>query len=129
MAFLILFIGAILVVAALRDTQGSLFSALGSDIPAFVVWAAAIVAVGAIGFIPRLSPVSKALLGLILVVLFLRNYKNILTGISNAASSGTKPSGKTVTVSSLGATPANPGATLAAVDDYIGSFNSNVGTV
>lgn len=132
MAFLILFIGAILVVAALRDTQGSLFAALGQDIPQFVTWGAAIVAIGAIGFIPRLSPLSKALLGLILVVLFLRNYKSVLTGVTAAAQSGTPASGTggkkgNVTVSS--AASLNPQQSLASVDDLIGSFNSQVGTV
>lgn len=79
-----LFIGAILIVAAVRNSQGALFAALGQDVPAFAVWAAAIFALGAIGFVPGLKPVSRGLLALVLVVLVLRNYKEILSGFENA---------------------------------------------
>lgn len=98
MPFIILIIGIVLVVAAIRDTQSSLFSALATDVPAFGVWFTAIVILGAIGFIAPLKPLSKALLILVLVVLVLRNYQNILTGFNSAwqgSASGTKASGAT----------------------------------
>jgi hypothetical protein len=84
MIFFALIIGVILIVAAVRNSQGSLFSALGQDVPAFVVWASAIFALGALGFVPGLKPVSRGLLALVLVVLILRNYKQILSGFNNA---------------------------------------------
>jgi hypothetical protein len=80
MILIVLAIGIILLVSALRGTYGNLFAALGQDIPHFVVWAAAIVALGAIGFIPGLKPISRGLLALVLVVLVFNNYKNILSG-------------------------------------------------
>jgi hypothetical protein len=49
-----------------------------------VVWGAAIVAIGAIGFIPGLRPVSRGLLALIVLVLILSNYQGILSGFQNA---------------------------------------------
>lgn len=87
MAALILIIGLVLVVAAIRDTHGSLFAALGTDVPAFTVWAAAIFAIVAIGFVPGLKTVSRGLLALVLVVLVLNNYRQIIAGFSGASKS------------------------------------------
>lgn len=84
MVLVALFIGAILIVAAIRNSQGTLFSALYKDVPGYVVWAAAIFAIGAIGFIPGLKPVSRGLLALVIVVIVMRNYKQILAGFQNA---------------------------------------------
>ena len=84
MIIVALLIGAILIVAAIRNSQGALFTALGTDAPGFIVWAAALFALGAIGFIPGLRPVSRGLLGLVLLVLILNNYQKILAGFQNA---------------------------------------------
>lgn len=104
MAFIALLIGAVLVVAALRNTQDALFSALKTDAPSFAVWAAAIVALGIIGFIPGLKPVSRALLALVFVVIILKNYQTILSGFQSAwqgaAAQGSGSNSKTSTASS-----------------------------
>jgi len=84
MAFLALLIAVVLIVAAIRNTHGDLLSALGQDVPGFVVWGAAIFGVAVIGFIPGLKPVSRGLLALVVVVIVLTNYKNILAGFSQA---------------------------------------------
>jgi hypothetical protein len=84
MVLVALLIGAVLIVAAIRNSQGDLFTAIAKDVPEFVVWGAAIIAVGAIGFISGLKPVSRGLLALIVVVLVLRNYKAILNGFQSA---------------------------------------------
>jgi len=83
MIIIILLIGVILIIAAIRNSQNDLFAALAQDVPAYIIWGAALFAVGAIGFIPGLKPVSRALLALIIVVLVLRNYKAILAGFQN----------------------------------------------
>lgn len=83
MILVLLFLGIIIVVAALRNSQGALFAALYEDVPGFVVWAAAIFAIGAVGFIPGLKPVSRGILALVIVVIVLRNYKQIITGFEN----------------------------------------------
>lgn len=85
MAFLAILIGVILIVAALRDTQGELFSALLADVPAFGVWAAAIFALSLVGFVPGLKPVSRGLLALVILVIVLRNYQNIITSFKGLA--------------------------------------------
>lgn len=81
--FLVL-IAAVLIVAAIRDTQGDLFAAIREDVTAFGVWAAAIIAIGLLGFIPGVKPVSRALLGLVIVVLFVNNYQAIVNGFRQA---------------------------------------------
>lgn len=93
MILVAIFIGIVLVVAAVRNSQGTLFAALKEDVPAFVVWAAAILAIGAIGFIPGLKPVSRGLLTLIVVVIVLRNYQNIISGFQNVWQNPPKPGG------------------------------------
>lgn len=84
MIFLALIIGVVLIVAAVRNSQGALFTALMQDVPDFVVWAAAIIALGAVGYVPGLKPVSRGLLMLVITVIVLRNYKNVLTGFQTA---------------------------------------------
>jgi hypothetical protein len=80
MAFLALLIGAVLIVAAIRNTHGQLLSALGQDVPGFAVWGAAIFGLAVIGFVPGLKPVSRGLLALVIVVIVLTNYRQILGG-------------------------------------------------
>jgi hypothetical protein len=87
MTLIALVIGLILIVSAFRGTSGQLFSALGTDVPAYGIWAAAIVAVGVIGFVPGLKPVSRGLLALVLVVIILNNYQNILNNFASLSSS------------------------------------------
>lgn len=103
MILVALMIGILLVVAAIRNSQASLFSALATDVPQFVVWAAAILALGMIGFIPGLKPISRGLLALVVVVIVLRNYAGIISGFQAAAkvSSATAATGKTVSIDGI----------------------------
>jgi hypothetical protein len=88
LVFFALLAGVILVVAAIRNTYPTLFAALGEDTPAFVIWAAAIVAVGVLGFVPAIKAPAKLLIALIILVLVLTNYQKILTGLAHAAQPG-----------------------------------------
>lgn len=106
MILVALLIGVVLIVAAVRNSQDALFSALGTDIPEFVIWAAAIIAIGAIGWIPSLKPVSRGLLILIFVVIVLRNYSAVLTGFQTA---WTAP--PPVANTAKGASPTSTGST------------------
>jgi hypothetical protein len=85
MPLLALIVGTVLLISALRNTQGQLASALAQDVPQYLVWAAAIAGCGAIGFIPGLKTASRAFVALILVVIILRNYQAVVAGITNAA--------------------------------------------
>jgi hypothetical protein len=82
--FFLSLVAIVLIVAALRDTQGDLFAAIREDITAFGIWGGALIALGLLGFIPGIKPVSRALLALVLVVLFVNNYQSILDGFSKA---------------------------------------------
>ena len=65
----------LLLIAAIRGTQGDLFALLASDFTGknnFIYWLAAMLAIGAIGYIPKAKPVSVALLTLVVLVLFLK---------------------------------------------------------
>ena len=84
MGLIALFLGIVLIVSAVRNSQGELFSALEQDVPKFVIWAAAILAVGAIGAIPGLKGPSRLLLALIVTVLIVNNYQKLITGFQNA---------------------------------------------
>lgn len=76
MPFALIAIGLLLVITAYNNTQTVLSAQLQKDISGstgFIYWIAAIVIVGAIGYIKPLEPVSRVFLALILVVLFLTN--------------------------------------------------------
>jgi hypothetical protein len=93
MILIALLIGAVLLVAAIRNSQDALFAALGQDVPEFVIWAAAIFAVGALGFIPGIKPVARGLVALVLIVIVLSNYSAILAGFDALAASNTSTAG------------------------------------
>ena len=127
MALFALIIGLVLIVSAVRNSQDALFSALFADVPKFMVWGFAIVAIGAIGFVPGLKPTSRLLLGLIIIVLFVNNYKQISSGFSNAwqasgaATSSTSGAATSSTsgaaTSSTSALPINPSG----IENYTGT--------
>ena len=76
MPLVLIFLGVLLIVAAYRGTQDDLFELLKGD---FVgsqnsfYWIVSIFVVGAVGYIPRMKPISDAFLVLILLMLFIRN--------------------------------------------------------
>ncbi len=84
MPLLLAIVGAALIVSAIRDTQAQLGSLLVSDVPAFMPWAAAILVIGFIGFVPELRKVSRALLALVLIVIFLKKGSGFFAQFSTA---------------------------------------------
>lgn len=75
MPFVLILAGAVLIVAAVRNTQQSLFFLLANDLTGqnnFVFWILSILVIGAIGYIPKLKPLSDGFLILVILVLFLR---------------------------------------------------------
>lgn len=104
MILIVLFIGTILLVAALRNTYGALFSDLGQDVPKFITWAAAILALGAIGFVPGLKPISRGLMALVLLVIVFQNYSDILKGFGAVSKA---PAATTSTSNTTQVTPQN----------------------
>lgn len=76
MPFALLLIGAILLVAGLRDTYTDLWALVRGDFTekgGFLTWVAAIAVVGGLGYIPKLRSLSVAFMTLLLLVLVLSN--------------------------------------------------------
>ena len=74
MPYALIIFGAMLLVSSVRNTQGDLFTLLKGDFSGnnnFIFWMLSIFAVGAIGYVPKLKPISTAFLVLIVTVLFL----------------------------------------------------------
>lgn len=92
MPFALAIIGIVILVSAIRGTSGALFSTFKSDFTGsgnFLYWVIAILAVGSIGYIKKLQPLSSAFLALLLIVLFISNkgfFSQFQSGISGAAS-------------------------------------------
>jgi hypothetical protein len=149
MPFVLIAIGAVLLIAALRNTQGDLAAALKQDAPGFLKWAAALVGVGALGYVPGTREISRYLMALVIVVLILKNYQAILQGFTSiqqppaasaasttpgeaqVAAPGTVPTAAQVSGTSSGtavtsATPTtgalDPAAFLTAFEHGIGGF-------
>jgi hypothetical protein len=122
MPFLLILIGAVLIVAAYRNTYGQLATALETDVPAFATWGLAIVAVGALGWIPGMRQVSRWLLALVLVVIVLRNYQALLNGVAGLKSTPAASAAAPSPASAYVANPTNPQITQA---DVSGSSNIN----
>lgn len=74
MPFALLIIGIALIISAVRDTQGDLLVLVANDFIGpnnFWYWVAALLMVGAVGFVDRLKPLSDGLLVIILLGLLL----------------------------------------------------------
>lgn len=128
MLFAALIIGVVLIVAAIRNSQAALFSALATDVPEYVIWAAAIVAVGAIGYVPGLKPVSRGLLALVILVVILNNYKAILAGFESASVGAIKSGANNASSSSTNpvASTASDTSGLAASAQQATSFATSI---
>jgi hypothetical protein len=75
MPFALLIIGLFLLIAGVRNTQDQLFGLVSGDFKGqenFLFWLIAILVIGALGYIPKVKPLSTAFLVLILLVLFLK---------------------------------------------------------
>lgn len=79
MPFIALIVGATIAVVAVRGTQGQLATALETDLPPYLKWAAALGGLGVLGFIPGFTTLSRWLIALVLVVIVLRNYQQVLS--------------------------------------------------
>jgi len=74
MPFALLIIGIVLLTSAVRDSQNDLFGLVKGDFTGqgnFVFWVVSLLIIGAIGYIPKLKPISDGFLILVLIVLFL----------------------------------------------------------
>jgi hypothetical protein len=117
MAFALLFIGLALIIVTARNTQATFTDRVANDFKGpgnFFYWIVAIVIIGAVGYVPKLKPVSDIFLVLVLLAVFLQAGKNgvfqqftsAITGtVSNpttpAAASATNASGQIAPISTI----------------------------
>jgi hypothetical protein len=99
MTFLLLIFGVILFIVGYKGTQTDLANQLGQDVPGFFAWAGAIVGLSMIGYLPGLKDISRAMLGLVALVVFLKGYSQMIAGFQAAFSA---------TGSTASAAPAQP---------------------
>ena len=74
MPFILVLFGILFVVAGVRGTWRDFLNLLKGDFVGannFLFWLVAIVAIGSLGYIPRVRPISDALLVLVILVIFL----------------------------------------------------------
>lgn len=92
MPFALAIIGIALLVAGVRNKQDVLFALLKGDFTGennFIFWAVSILIIGAIGYIPKLKPISTAFLALLIVVLFLKKGTGFFARLGQAVGSTT----------------------------------------
>lgn len=78
MPYAIILIGAVLLVSGIRGTYSDLWQLVRGDFSgtdSYLAWVAAIAVIGGIGYVPKLKPLSVALLTLLLIVLVLTREK------------------------------------------------------
>jgi hypothetical protein len=76
MPFAFLIVGAFFVVSGVRNTAPQLLSLMKGDLTGqsnYVSWMVAILAIGALGYVDTLRPLSRAFMVLVIVVLILKN--------------------------------------------------------
>lgn len=133
MPFVFIVVGIGLVVVAIRGTQKEAFSLLQSEFSgpnSFIKWALALFILGGLGYVPVIRPITRALLLLVLLVIFLKNGKGLFaqfnSQIANPSASGGATADNTG-VGSMGAlaglSPISPIAAAGTSTNYTQSSN------
>lgn len=121
MPFFILLFGVLLVVVAYNNSAGALASELETDLQGYFKWAAAIVAILALGYIPGMKTPSRYLLGLVALVVVLTQWSNIQSGFTAFTSNPGSASG-------TGQAQATPTASYVASNAPAAATASNTAT-
>jgi hypothetical protein len=125
MPFAILLIGVLLVVVAFNNSMSTLATELETDIPPYFKFAAAIAAIVGIGYVPGLRTPSRYLLGLVLLVVLLKNYTNIYAGFQSfLTGSGTPTSAGAGAANPSAAYTANPATTTTPTQQQVAGVGS-----
>lgn len=94
----LLFLGLIMLASALQGTEHELAKQLQTDMVGtngYLPWIGAIMAIGAIGYIPGMKTPSRTLLALLATVVIVRNggvWANAQTALQGVSSAGPAPS-------------------------------------
>lgn len=110
MPYALLIFGAVMVVAGVRNTYKDLWALVEADFTrqgGFLSWVAAIAVIGGLGYIPKLKPLSIALMTLLLLVLVLSN-KGVFAQLQSFIASGAGGRGVPATTATNGIPTASP---------------------
>ena len=122
MPYALLLIGGVLLVSAIRNTYGDLWTLVQNDFTrqnGYLTWVAAIAVVGALGYVPKLKPLSIAFMTLLLVVLVLSR-QGLFSQLQSFIMSG---------AGGRGAAPIKNSPTTAPGPSPADQINSNLGNV
>lgn len=85
MPIFLIFLGVALMLLAWQNNQGVFISQVGQDFSSgFFPWFGAVLAIGALGYIPALKGFTRGILGLILLVFVLANGSGIFQQLQSA---------------------------------------------
>jgi hypothetical protein len=130
MPIALLLVGAILIVIAVRGEPAELGAALQEDIPGYFKWAIAIALILALGYAPGMQKPSRWLLGLVALVILVKNYQQIFGGLTDFAASGgsiVPGTGTTATASTSGSSPGSDFASaMLNPQTYLGLFTGGL---
>jgi hypothetical protein len=137
MPFALIIVGAAFLVAGVRNKQDDLFRLVRNDFTGpnnFIFWVISILAIGAVGYIPKLKPISDGFLALVILVLILArgNPSNVGGGFFQQFTAQTNTTTQTnlspyfSQVQGTGPTSMQVNNTLAqtSLSDYFGNFSS-----
>ena len=108
MPFALLIIGAVLLIAAVRNTQSDLFTLVQGDFTGqnnYIFWVVAILIIGAVGYIKPLKPLSTAFLALVILVLFLSRGAGLFSRFTSGIASTQTPAPVSTSPASTTAAP------------------------
>jgi hypothetical protein len=114
--------GAVMLVAGIRNTYADLWNLVRNDFTSqggFISWIAAIAVVGAMGYIPKLKPLSIAFMTLLLIVLVISNggvFAKLTSFIQSGAGGRNAP-------------PITPTPPLRGSIDPLAELNHNLGNI
>lgn len=111
MPFVLLAVGILFVVVAVKGTQGDFYALLKSEFVgsnSFIPWIAAIVVLGLAGYIKPIRPVTHAFLVLVILVMILANGGKVFGQFNQAVSNPVAPSGGASPTSSSGTALTSP---------------------
>ena len=92
MPFILIIAGIILLTVAVRNTQDEFFYLIQGDFTGpnnYVYWVLAILVIGAIGYVPRLKPISNGFLILVVLVLVLKRGTGLYDSFNTQLKAGT----------------------------------------
>jgi len=101
MPFVLLIVGVLFLVVAIQGTQGTAFQMLKGEFTgsnSFVVFASAIIILGALAYIRPIRPIAFGMIALVLLAMVLANKGGFFTSLNNALRNPITPASAPLTI-------------------------------